>query len=85
MVSLKVGEIREVTIQFESDEIFTIDSANYSIVDNANLEISNGIADVIDKKILTLFQADVIGNFKVKFIANIGNEIYKPTINVVVK
>ena len=77
MITLKVGEIREVAFQFESDETFVIDSANYIVMDNLGKELSKGKAQINKEKVTALFTATNTGEFKVLFEINIENEIYK--------
>ncbi|MBU3112118.1 hypothetical protein [Clostridium lacusfryxellense] len=85
MITLKVGEVREVAFEFESDETFVIGSANYKIIDSLDIELSTGMAQIEGSKVIALFSATIIGDFKVLFDVGIETEIYKPISIVHVK
>ncbi len=81
------GEIRRVGIEVSSseNETFTIDAAEYRILDSDNQELEVGFPDIEDHRITTLFNASEVGIYFVIFKYHIGPEILKAKVVVEVK
>lgn len=77
MTLLKQGEVRQIGIEVinQSNQDFTIDAADFTILDNNEQNIESGVPTIDGHKILTLFSAQSVGKYYVQFKYHIGPEI----------
>ena len=81
---IQKGEVREVAIEIHSraNNPFTIDTAEYEIINYDLTSIEHGLATIDNQKIVTLFHARDIGVYYVIFTYTIGDETLKAKIKI---
>ena len=78
------GEVRQVGIRVinQLNQDFTIDTADYEIINSKGESLEKGYATIDGYKILTLFSAMEIGSFYCIFTYRVASEILKAKIYI---
>lgn len=84
MLLFNLGEVRQVGIQVlnQIGQDFTIETADYEIINSNGESLEKGYATIEEHKILTLFHSSEIGNFYCIFTYRIASEILKAKVYI---